>query len=87
MSETPSESSKYNIQISLAQGPVIGDNAHVEQHFHGAPPPPPPASREELLTAIHQTNSELRNYSNSNEIAGIRLEPVGVLLRKTHHTL
>ena len=24
----------YNIQIGSAQGPVIGDNLHVEQHFH-----------------------------------------------------
>ncbi|MCL4298988.1 MAG: hypothetical protein KJ077_24840 [Anaerolineae bacterium] len=52
MSKAKSESSKYNIQIGQAQGPVIGDYAHVEQHFHAAPPPPPPASREELQIAI-----------------------------------
>ena len=71
MSEAKSEPSKYNIRINQAQGPIIGDNAHVEQHFHAAPPPPPPASREELLTAIQQAGAELRNYSN--EIAGIHL--------------
>src|SRR5258708_22572327 len=30
-------SSKYNVQIGQAQGPVIGDNVHVEQHFYGTP--------------------------------------------------
>lgn len=72
MSETKSESSKYNIQFGQAQGPVIGDYAHVEQHFHTTPSPPPPASQEELLTAIQQASAELRNWPN--EIAGIHLE-------------
>ncbi|MDY6868836.1 MAG: hypothetical protein SVT56_13225, partial [Chloroflexota bacterium] len=72
MSETKSESSKYNIQFDQAQGPVIGDYAHVEQHFHATPPSPPPASREELLTAIYQASADLRNWPN--DIAGIHLQ-------------
>ncbi len=33
-------SSKYNVQIGQAHGPVIGDNVHVEQHFYGTPSEP-----------------------------------------------
>jgi hypothetical protein len=29
--------SQYKIDIETAQSPIIGDNAHVEQHFHPAP--------------------------------------------------
>ena len=74
MSEAKSESSKYNIQIGQAQGLAIGDDVlyiHIE-HFHAAAPSPPPASRQELLTAVQQASSELRNYPN--EIAGIHLK-------------
>ena len=30
-------SSKYNVQIGEGKGIVIGDNAHVVQHFYGTP--------------------------------------------------
>ncbi len=76
MGETSSGSNKYRIHIGQAQGPVIGDNAHVEQHFHAAPPPPPPASRDELLAAVHQASAELRAWPN--EIVGIHLQRVEV---------
>jgi hypothetical protein len=43
MSGQKNEIVKYDIEIHQAQGTVIGDYAHVEQHFHTAPPPPPPS--------------------------------------------
>src|SRR5689334_4121126 len=36
--DTPS--SKYHVQISQAQGPVIGDHAQVVQHFYSTPSGP-----------------------------------------------
>ena len=72
MTKKASSHAKYDIQIDQAQAVAIGDQAHVEQHFHAAPPPPPPASRDELLTAIHQASAELRAYPS--DIAGIHIE-------------
>jgi len=72
MVEQNDENAKYHIEIDQAQGPVIGDYAHVEQHFHAAAPPPPPASRDKLLTAIYQASAELRTYPS--DIAGIHIE-------------
>ncbi|MGA9349326.1 MAG: ATP-binding protein [Anaerolineae bacterium] len=63
---------KYHVEINQAQGIVIGDHAHVEQHLYTAPPPSIPASRDELLAAICQTGAELRSYPN--DIAGIHIE-------------
>lgn len=60
---------KYHVEMNQAQGPVIGDYAYVEQHFHAAAPP---ATRDEWLAAIHQANAELRTYPD--EIAGIHIE-------------
>ena len=70
MSEDSEDKAKYPIEIGQAHGPVIGDYAHVEQHFHEAPLPPP-ASREELLSAIHDASAELRAYPS--DIADIHL--------------
>lgn len=70
MSEDGEDKAKYQIEMGQAYGPVIGDYAHVEQHFHEAPLPPP-ASREELLSAIHEASAELRAYPS--DIADIHL--------------
>lgn len=63
---------KYIINVEKAQGLIIGDNLHVEQHFHDASSPPPPLSRDELLDLFHQSGSEFDLYND--RIAGIRLE-------------
>jgi len=68
---------EYHVQIDQAQGTVIGDHAHVEQHFYPTPPPSIPASRDELLGAIRQANAELRAYPH--KIAGIHLERTEVV--------
>lgn len=60
---------KYHVEMNQAQGPVIGDYAYVEQHFHAAAPA---ATRDEWLAAIHEANAELRAYPD--EIAGIHIE-------------
>jgi hypothetical protein len=72
MVEQNDRNAKYHIEIGQAQGMVISDYAHVEQHFHPAPPQPPPASRDELLDAIREANAELRAYPS--DIAGIHIE-------------
>ena len=72
MSEPNSQPQKYQIELNQTQGSIIGDNLQVEQHFHAASPPPPPATRIELLVAIQEANTELRDYAD--EIADIHID-------------
>lgn len=67
-----SEETHYHINVEDAYGPVIGDNAHVEQYFHLPPPSAALPPRDELLAAFRQASAELRNCPN--EIAGIHIE-------------
>jgi hypothetical protein len=72
MVEQSGKNLKYHTELDQAQGTVIGDYAHVEQHFHATPPPLPPASRSELLDAVRQASAELRTYPK--KIANIHID-------------
>ncbi len=76
MGEQENENAKYHVEINKAYGPVTGDYAHVEQHFHVEQPLPLPISRDELLIAIRQAGAELRTYPN--EVACIHIDRVEV---------
>jgi predicted NACHT family NTPase len=63
--------SKYNIQIDKAQGPVIGDFTHVEQHFHGVPSEPQvdlvaaeAIYRQQVVKAYHRLSFGGLGYSD-----------------------
>lgn len=71
MTDKGNEPAKYLIEMNQPQGSVIGDYAHVEQHFHTVPSPPP-ATRDELLAAIREANVEMRDYRD--EIAEVHID-------------
>jgi hypothetical protein len=70
MPSTDNPSGKYHVEVSQAQGVVIGEHANVEQHFYSTPASPP-INRDDSLAAIREANAELRAYPD--KIAGIHL--------------